>query len=107
MLSLYFVVQTVATVGYGDVNPTNSEERIFVIFLMLSGVVAFSFVSGSISSLMLSIDDMASSESSKLARLRHLKQNFNFHEDLFLSLIKNIGQEKNLPDTSWLFEEID
>ena len=57
MLSLYFVLQTIATVGYGDVNPTNSQERLFVNFLMLTGVVAFSFVSGALSSLMLNLDE--------------------------------------------------
>ena len=56
-VALYFVIQTIATVGYGDVNPQNTKERIFVIFLMLVGVIAFSFVSGAISSILMSYDE--------------------------------------------------
>ena len=39
MLSMYFVTQTVTTVGYGDVTPTSTGERLFVILLMI--VVVF------------------------------------------------------------------
>lgn len=31
IISLYFVLQTITTVGYGDVNPVNTKERMFVI----------------------------------------------------------------------------
>jgi CRP-like cAMP-binding protein/MFS family permease len=51
-LSLYFVTQTFTTVGYGDVNPSNTLERCFVVVLMLAGVFAFSFASGSLASIM-------------------------------------------------------
>lgn len=56
-VALYFVIQTIATVGYGDVNPQNTKERVFVIFLMLVGVTSFSFVTGTISSILMSYDE--------------------------------------------------
>jgi len=55
-LSLYFVTQTFTTVGYGDVNPSNTLERVFVVILMLAGVFAFSFASGSLASIMQNYD---------------------------------------------------
>ena len=56
MLSMYFVTQTVTTVGYGDVTPTSTGERLFVILLMIVGVLGFSFASGSVSSIIQSFD---------------------------------------------------
>jgi len=61
-ISLYFVMQTITTVGYGDVSPTNTKERIFIVILMLIGVISFSFISGSLSSIIQSYDDQVSAE---------------------------------------------
>jgi len=36
--SLYFVVATLATVGYGDVHPTNDVTRLFTVVFILVGV---------------------------------------------------------------------
>ena len=44
--SIYFVLTTTATVGYGDLSPGTSYERIFCMFLMFIGVVAFTFLAG-------------------------------------------------------------
>ena len=48
---IYFVVVTLATVGYGDIYAVTTLERIYVVMLMLSGVSAFTFVSGALSSI--------------------------------------------------------
>jgi len=42
--SLYFIVQTMTTVGYGDILSNNMSEFILNIFLKLAGVILFSFV---------------------------------------------------------------
>jgi hypothetical protein len=63
-----------STVGYGDINPTNSKERIFAIVVMLFGVVIFSFISGSLSSVMLNWDEKHSNETEKASRLLKLKE---------------------------------
>jgi len=36
--SLYFVVATLTTVGYGDVHPTTEFSRLFTVFFILIGV---------------------------------------------------------------------
>ena len=54
--SLYFTVTTIVTVGYGDITPYNNHERSFVIFLMLVGVISFSFATSTLSVLMTKYD---------------------------------------------------
>jgi len=44
------------TVGYGDISGQNNLERFVSIFIMLVGVISFSFATGSLSSIMSSYD---------------------------------------------------
>jgi len=55
-VSFYYVVTTITTVGYGDISGTNTLERIICCFLMLSGVIAFSYATGTLSTIMSSYD---------------------------------------------------
>jgi hypothetical protein len=49
--SYYFIVTTIMTVSYGDITAYSITERLLCIMLMLIGVVAFSFATGAISSI--------------------------------------------------------
>ena len=49
--SLYFIVTTVTTVGYGDYSATNTSERLFLIMLEFLGISVFSIIMGNITSL--------------------------------------------------------
>ena len=44
ILCCYFVLTALTTVGYGDINAQNDEERVFGIVMMLVGVAVFSYV---------------------------------------------------------------
>ena len=49
---MYFTVTTITTVGYGDISGNQTQsEKIFCIFIMVAGVIAFSFASGSLASI--------------------------------------------------------
>ena len=52
LTSFYFTVETITTVGYGDYGPQSSAEKMFCIGTMIIGVIAFSFASGSLSSIL-------------------------------------------------------
>lgn len=43
MVSVYYTITTMTTVGYGDISATNELERIFAIVIMILGQVAFSY----------------------------------------------------------------
>lgn len=55
--SYYFTVTTFTTVGYGDISATSTSERIMAIILMICGVFAFSFATGTLTSILTSLDD--------------------------------------------------
>lgn len=54
--SYYFSVTTFTTVGYGDIHATSTTERVLAIFLMIGGVFAFSFATGTLTSILTSFD---------------------------------------------------
>lgn len=56
IIAVYFVLTTTATVGYGDISPTNTYERLYGCALMLIGVLSFTFISGALSSILSSYD---------------------------------------------------
>lgn len=44
IVSCYFALTTLSTVGYGDMFPISSTERITMVIVMLSGVAFFSYI---------------------------------------------------------------
>jgi len=46
VISCYFALTTLSTVGYGDYYPISNPERIFTIIVMLGGVAFFSYIMG-------------------------------------------------------------
>jgi len=73
ILSLYFTAMTVSTVGYGDVSSNNTWERIYCIILMIIGVIAFTFVSGALSSILSTYDQSQAVLQEKILHLNKLK----------------------------------
>ena len=45
VFSIYFVVTTISTVGYGDMSAATPLERIYCVVLMITGVSIFTFIS--------------------------------------------------------------
>ena len=57
VISLYWAMQTVVTVGYGDVSPVTKAETWYVIFAMLVGVGVFSYITSSIADIIKEVAD--------------------------------------------------
>ncbi len=47
--SLYWAITTMTTVGYGDIAPVNSSEKIIVMMCMVVACLTFSYILGTIS----------------------------------------------------------
>ena len=67
--ALYWSVQTVSTVGYGDVTPKTNLQRFFAVCVMLFGVGVYSYVIGNVASLLANIDPAKSHHIENLERL--------------------------------------
>ena len=46
IIAYYFALTSLSTVGFGDYNPRSNFERIFVSFMLVTGVAIFSFFMG-------------------------------------------------------------
>jgi fatty acid desaturase len=46
IVSCYYALTTLSTVGYGDYYPVSSRERIVAVVIMLGGVAFFSYIMG-------------------------------------------------------------
>ncbi|MFQ3563287.1 ion channel [Lactococcus paracarnosus] len=51
--SIYWVVTTITTVGYGDITPTHDVTKILAMFLMVIGVAVMGYVNGVIISVVM------------------------------------------------------
>lgn len=56
LTSMYYTITTMTTVGYGDINGGSALERAVSIIIMLVGVIAFSFATGSLTSILSNYD---------------------------------------------------
>lgn len=52
LIAVYAVIATIVTVGYGDVVPSNSGEKVFMCVLLVFGVLIYTNVIGFFSSMM-------------------------------------------------------
>ena len=46
--SLYYIVITMITVGYGDIHPVNNAEKLFIIVICLVSCTLFAYILSSI-----------------------------------------------------------
>jgi len=82
-------------VGYGDISAMNTGERILSAFLMLVGVIAFSFATGSLSSIMSTYDSSEALYREKLNILNEIDTKYEISGNLKEEIKKLIKFESN------------
>lgn len=65
---------SITTVGYGDIKGHSLYERVVCIFLHLIGVLSYSFVSGSLTSIIFNYDKINDVNKEKMVVLNRLFQ---------------------------------
>jgi hypothetical protein len=108
LTAFYFTVTTLVTVGYGDISAYSFEEKIFTIFLMLLGVVSFSFATGTIASIITSYDSQEAVLKEKIATLNDMQIEYDLDIQLFNKLAKTIKYDhtKKKRDILQFIEEL-
>ena len=84
--SIYFVVTTMSTVGYGDMSAGTRLERIFCIVLMILGVIFFNIISGALSSVISFSDSQHAVYQEKIIFLNKLRSSYNISHDLYIEI---------------------
>lgn len=90
LASIYWVVQTIATVGFGDISAKTPIERLFSIVLMCFGVGFYSYTVSNLSNIMATLDIRSSNLKNKLTALIEFSKATKLPEDLKSRIKKHI-----------------
>lgn len=106
--SLYFTVTTLQTVGYGDLSATNEPEKLLCSFLMILGVISFSYLTGSLSSVISSYDSHEAQLKEKMMTLNEIAYEYDLEPQLFSRLASTLKYDhsKKSKDTVVFMEEL-
>lgn len=107
IISFYWSITTLATVGYGDIVAKNNIERTMCSFVMLIGIFLYSYVISSITSLIGNLDTRKSKLSKKMGLLNELARQFNISKLFYKKLSKAIEYENSRSLSIELTELID
>ena len=88
LTSLYFIVTTITTVGYGDIYPTkiNHFELGFGIVLMIGGVIIFSLAQASLTSILSTYDATNAKYQEKVNILNQIYKDYFLPLELYSKL---------------------
>ena len=108
LTSFYWAITTVTTVGYGDMPVTTFAEKIFAIILMFSGVIAFSFVGGWLTNLIMQSEHENALLAGKIAVLDRLHDEHDFELKLYSAIKMNLKSNyvKDVKSVSDLIDDL-
>ena len=108
--SFYFIIATITSVGYGDISGYSRKEHIFQIFLLIIGIIAYSWLVSSISNYVRENNKDTTYFLSKVKileeiRMSHPEMDKDLYHKIYLYLktLKLIHQSK---DKDLLFESL-
>ena len=102
VISLYWAFTTLATVGYGDIVPTNMTHRIVVILIMVLGATVFGYIVANVSTLMSDLDQTAARVSERISEITEFLKEKNCPKQLHNSIIRHF---RNMFNQTSAFDE--
>jgi len=105
IISLYFALTTLSTVGYGDITPISRNEQLTAVIVMLCGVAFFSYIMGNFIEIISNIHSKmgAVDRSAELDRWITSLSRFTNYQPLPKSLHLRIEKDFNY---AWLNDSI-
>jgi len=92
--SVYFILTTIYTIGYGDILSVSMIERVYNILIMAIGVLIYSFAISSLSTVISSYDTVTTKYLKNLEILEDMKRKYkNFDGNLYLKVSKFINYD--------------
>ena len=87
--SFYFIITTLTTVGYGDITGKNIKETIFQIYLLIFGIVAYSWLISNLSNMILEKNKMTELFNEKVRILDNIRLQYNvMNEELYTKIYR-------------------
>ena len=94
--SLYYLVTTITTVGYGDISGNSIQEIIFQIILLIIGTCAYSYLITSASNFIKKENEKTIAFENKLKILKEIKlSNPHLQDTLYEKVLRFIRYKKN------------
>lgn len=93
IVGLYFSVTTLATVGYGDITPSNNTERIVCSVMMLVGIFVYSITIGSLTNILINLDRRKAALNGKINMLTDLSTKYKLNKLFYQKLTQAIEYE--------------
>ena len=106
--SLYFIVTTITTVGYGDRTAETTVELLFCCILMIIGVVAYTMLISQLTSIISANDKKQARLKEKLDILFRIRKEYGMNFELYLRLRQSIHHHvlKDKRDNQELIEDL-
>ena len=88
--TIYWTFTTLATVGYGDITPINTSERIVTVVVMILGATVFGYIVANVSTLMGSLDVTSTRMNERIAEVTEYLTEKNAPSQLSDAIIKHV-----------------
>lgn len=93
----YYIIQTLATTGYGDMPPKNTTERIMAIILMIFGCLIYSLMVSNLSNLLCYKTEQQINTENMLSRLETINYKSKLPNELYKK-VKKYFKFKSTPN---------
>ena len=95
LTSIYFVIVTVTTVGYGDISGDSIPEIIFQIILLIVGTIAYSFIISFFSNYIIKINQKSMTFEKNFEIINEIKiKHPNMKNKLYKEILRNLHNEQ-------------
>ena len=92
---IYILITALTTVGYGDITCYSFKERIFQLFLLVIGIVAYSWIVSNFSNYIQKINEQSVDLESRILILDEIKMtNPNLTKDLYDRILRHLKYKK-------------
>ena len=95
LTSIYFIIVTITSVGYGDITGITNSELLFQIYLLIIGTIAYSFTISYISNMIVKTNEKSKNFEKNMEIINEVKLNHpHMKTSLYNELLRNVYNMK-------------